>query len=203
LEAVFSGIYQRNERGGSESIAGPGSDMASTRKLRLELPGVLRSLGVRRVVAAPCGDMNWMRHLEYEFDLLIGVDIVPELIRRLRTRFPTDKFHFQTANICEDILPRADAVICRDFFGHLSFADIRAAIRLLKQSGAQFLLTTTFPERENRDIDTGGWRQINLQAAPFLWPGPIALIRENSPDHEDVWTAGKSLGVWPLDSILV
>lgn len=198
LQKVFTEIFQTNGFGGSESISGPGSDLASTEMLRSKLPALFRSFGINRIVDAPCGDMNWMRHVKYGFDLFIGVDVVRDLIERLKTEFPSGNIHFQTANICEDILPRADAVFCRDCFGHLSFANIRQATRLLKLSGSQFMITTTFPEVDNSDIHPGGWRQINLEGEPFRWPSPMKLIRENTPDREDIWTRQKCLGVWPI-----
>ncbi len=183
------------------SISGPGSSLMNTERLRLELPTVFRSFGIKRIVDAPCGDLNWMRHLGYEFDCFIGVDIVRDVIERLRAEFPSEKFHFQNGNICEDILPRADAIFCRDCFGHLSFANIVEATRLFKKSEAKFIMTTTFPDGKNYDVPSGGWRQINLQDEPFLWPSPMRLIRENTPDCEDQWTKGKSLGIWPIVSI--
>lgn len=201
LQKVFTGIFRNNGFGGSESISGPGSDLASTERLRSELPALFRSFGINRIVDAPCGDMNWMRHVEYEFDFFIGADIVPDLISRLRVEFPSERIHFQTANICEDILPQADAVFCRDCFGHLSFANIRQATRLLKLSGTRFIITTTFPEIENSDINAGGWRQINLEGEPFRWPIPMKLIRENTPEREDTWTRRKCLGVWSVMSL--
>jgi hypothetical protein len=201
LHHIFARIFQHNGFGGRESISGPGSSLESTETLRVELPGLLRSFGIRRIVDAPCGDMNWMRHLPYEFDLYIGVDIVQDLIERLRTEISSEKFHFQTGNICSDILPAADAIFCRDCFGHLSFENIRAATRLFKRSGAAFLITTTFCDKKNEDMSAGGWRQIDLQNEPFLWPAPMRLIRENAPDREDRWTATKSLGIWTLASL--
>lgn len=201
LQTVFTTIFQRGGFLGSELISGPGSSLASTAKLRAELPSVFRSFGIKRIVDAPCGDMNWMRHLEYNFDFFIGVDIVRDLIERHRPQFPSEKFNFQVGDLCEDILPQADAIFCRDCFGHLPFSKIKEATRLFKLSGATFLLTTTFPEKENCDIAAGGWRQINMQAEPFLWPSPMKLIRENTPDCEDTWTKLKSLGVWSLVSL--
>jgi glycosyltransferase involved in cell wall biosynthesis len=201
MEITFSRIYREKGFGGSESVSGPGSSLASTAKLRAELPEILRSQGIKRMIDAPCGDMNWMRGLEYKFDFFIGVDVVPDLIERLRTQLSSEEFHFQVGDICQQILPEADAIFCRDCFVHLPFSRILDAIRLFKISGAKYLLTTTFPDRENFDISTGDWRPLNLQAEPFLWPTPIGLIKENRPEDSDPWTRNKSIGVWALESL--
>jgi hypothetical protein len=66
---------------------------------------------------------------------------------------------------------------------------------------------TTFTRRENnRDITTGAWRALNLQAAPFHFPTPIALIDEKCMEDNGAYL-DKHLGLWrvseiPLDSAL-
>ena len=48
----------------------------------------------------------------------------------------------------------------------------------LAHSGSTYLLTTTYPERDNdKDIATGAWRPLNLEAAPFSLPKPLTTIR--------------------------
>jgi len=201
MRSTFTSIYQTNGFFGSESISGPGSSLAITANLRLQLPEVLLSFGIKRMVDAPCGDMNWMRLLDYNFDLLIGVDIVRELVERLRSQFSAERYHFQIGDLCEDILPLADAIFCRDCLVHLPYLKIMEAIKLFKLSGSKFLITTTFPEKENGDLTgVGSWRPINLQAAPFSWPTPITLIRENGSNDTDPWN-DKSLGFWSLRSL--
>jgi len=200
LRSVFAEIYRHNGFGGSETVSGPGSSLASTAKLRAELPAILLSLGIKRIVDAPCGDMNWMRHLDYPFEFFIGVDIVEDLIEGLGPQSSSDRYHFQVGDICQDILPVGDAIFCQDCLGHLPFSKISEATRLFKLSGARLLLATTFPERENSDVATGWWRPINLQAAPLLWPTPMTLSRENFYDPGDPWNE-KSLGVWSVVSL--
>lgn len=195
-EAVFTERFARGGWG-RESKSGPGSSLARTKSIRSALPETLRRLEIKRMVDAPCGDMNWMRHLRYQFSLFIGVDVVRELVMSLRAQFDPQIFHFQTGDISKDILPFADAILCRDCFVHLPFAKIRAAVELFKKSGARFLLTTTFTEQQNRDCAIGGWRPLNLETEPFNWPEPISLITE---DEEGRWR-DKSLGIWPMSSI--
>jgi len=201
MKAIFSTMYQNNGFLGSESLSGPGSSLSRTAQLRGQLPKILESFGIRRMVDAPCGDMHWMRHLDYEFDLFIGVDIVPGVIARLREEFASDTFQFQVGDVCKDILPSADAIFCRDCLVHLPFDNIRNAVRMFKRSGATFLITTTYPERQNHDIAVGGWRPLNVEAAPLSWPAPIRLIREDATDDSNPWDHHKSLGIWALTTL--
>jgi hypothetical protein len=198
LQTVFNNIYRTRGFGGSESFSGPGSTMAKTERLRKELPEVLRFLGVKTIIDAPCGDMNWIRYLEYNFDSFFGIDVVPELINRLRTEFPPSNFHFEVSDICHQTLPKADAILCRDCFVHLPYSKIWDAVRLFRLSGTHILLTTTYPDKTNQDVLIGGWRPLNLEAEPFLWPAPIKLIGEVFSENADQWDNSKCLGVWDL-----
>jgi hypothetical protein len=69
------------------------------------------------------------------------------------------------------------------------------------RSKSRYLLTTTFIRwPRNTDIETGGWRQINLQIPPFEFPTAIRLIDEKC-EHSGGVFADKRLGLWDLTSI--
>jgi hypothetical protein len=46
------------------------------------------------------------------------------------------------------------------------------------------------------------WRPLNLQAAPFHFPDPLALIDEKCTEDDGVY-ADKQLGLWSLSDIPV
>jgi hypothetical protein len=92
-------------------------------------------------------------------------------------------------------LPKCDAVLCRDCFIHLPFADIARALSLFHQSGARYLLVTNHPSvTHHDDIATGMWRSVNLRLAPFHFPEPLHRLLENS-------VTGKTLDTWKLASL--
>jgi hypothetical protein len=98
-------------------------------------------------------------------------------------------------------LPAADLIVCRDGLVHLSFADARAAIENFRRSGSRYLLATTFVQRsENRDVPTGGWRVLNMQAPPFSFPAPLTTIDERCV-HSDGIYRDKRLGLWELAAL--
>lgn len=78
LRELFSQIHVHNLWGDQESISGPGSSLAETVALREELPRLLRRLGVRSMLDAPCGDCYWLGHIDLDLDRYLGIDIVPE-----------------------------------------------------------------------------------------------------------------------------
>ena len=134
------------------------------------------------MVDAPCGDMNWMRHVVYDFHRFIGVDILPRVIQQLADSAFPPRYEFYVGNIVTDQLPTADAVFCRDCLVHLPFAAIHTTIRQWAMAGFEYVLVTTFPKQKvNADIKLGEWRMLNMQLAPFYWPIPLMLLEDN--DH--------------------
>ena len=196
MRTVFEKIYNEKTWYYGESISGPGSTMVQTESVRAELPGLIRELGVRSLLDAGCGDLNWMKELEAPLERYLGVDVVPGLVEQNRRRFAAPNRDFKVADIVLDRLPRVDLVLCRDCLTHFSYQDIFAALRNLRQSGSTYLLTTTFPGRpENADVATGSWRTLNYARAPFAFPAPLRLINERLTVDEGAY-ADKSLGLW-------
>lgn len=177
--APFADIYRGNLWGASESASGLGSTMVETEAIRGYLPDLLRRLGVRTLLDIPCGDFHWMRTVDLELDRYIGADIVPELVASLQERYGSDRREFRVLDATSDPLPMADAILSRHCLIHLSNRRATAALDNFRRSGARWLLTTSFTDCErNVDIETGSFRPINLQLAPFNLPRPV----ESLPD---------------------
>src|SRR5687767_13667763 len=74
----FTAIYRRNLFAGDESPSGQGASLVQTTTIRHEIPRLLRALGARSLLDAPCGDFNWMRHVDLDGLTYAGVDIVED-----------------------------------------------------------------------------------------------------------------------------
>jgi hypothetical protein len=197
-EEIFTHIYRRNWWGGTVSVSGTGSALEQTRVIAQRLPGLLRELGVSRLLDVPCGDFHWMSTVPLDGIRYVGGDIVRQLIERNRTNYKRPGVEFRRVDLLTDTLPQADLVMCRDGLVHLSNADIVHAVRNFGRSGSTYLLTTTFPGRErNDDILTGDWRPLNLEAPPFRFPQPLRLINEECTELNRAYP-DKSLGLWRL-----
>ena len=201
-QATFAEIFRTNTWGSAESVSGPGSTVARGLDFQQEFISLLDAWNVRSLLDAPCGDFNWMRHLLAHRDLpYTGVDIVAELIAANSRVYTTPSRRFICADMTRDDLPKADMILCRDALVHLSLADARAAIRNFQRSGSQYLLATTFINHSrNTDVVTGGWRPLNLQAPPFSFPAPLALVDERASDSEGNYR-DKRLGLWKLTAV--
>lgn len=202
VQTHFTRIYERNTFGSPESRSGEGSTLEQTATIRREIPALLRELGAKSLLDAPCGDFNWLREVELGVERYIGVDIVRDLIAADQQRFGGAAREFLCRDLIRDPLPAADVILCRDCLVHLSLGDARQMLLNFKRSGARYLLTTTFTARdENVELDAGMlWRTLNLQRAPFDLPPPLRLINENCTEGGAAY-ADKSLGLWRLEDL--
>lgn len=195
MQAIFSRLYRDNAWGDPESVSGRSSTLSATEALRRELPELLRRLGAESLLDAPCGDFNWMRHVDLGGIAYTGADVVPELVEANRRLHGGPQKSFLHLDVTKNDLPKTDVILCRDLFIHLSFAHAHAAIANFKRSGSQYLLVTThLSVRGNRDASTGGWRWLNLRLAPFHFPAPLESITENLE-------SGKCLALWRLGEL--
>ncbi|RTM08980.1 MAG: class I SAM-dependent methyltransferase [Bradyrhizobiaceae bacterium] len=202
LAARFERIERTNLWGAAGSVSGLGSEDIATAAIREALPLLVRRLGARSLLDAPCGDAGWIGRVKLDADYT-GVDIVPSLVAANNRRVAGGELagRFLVADITRDALPRADLILCRDCLVHLSFQNIARVTARFRESGAQYLLVTTFPEwQDNCDCEDGDWRALNMTKAPFAWPAPRALIDERCEEGDGGWR-DKSLGLWRLDEL--
>lgn len=198
-ECIFSTIYNTNYWMGSESLSGQGSSLSTTRTVRQILAEVLRTLDVKIILDAPCGDFNWMKEVDAScLDLYLGADIVPDMIKVNQQRYGSSKRVFFHADIITDPLPKADLIFCRDCLQHLSLEQAQQVINNFKASGATWLLMSTHKNgTKNVNIQTGRYYPINMMLPPFNFPKPIFIM-----DEVDVELAsradGKCLALWRL-----
>jgi hypothetical protein len=202
-EVVFSEIYDRKLWVTGESVSGWGSDMEHTAAVREALPALLKKIGARSMIDAPCGDFHWMRETRLDLEHYLGLDIVPTLIARNQEQYGDRVRQFRAQSITQGPLPASDVIFCRDGLVHLSNSDISKALRNFKNSGSIYLLTTTHPAHpKNRDVFTSEWRPLNLEASPWNFPKPLATIAEEdmqaNGEHRD-----KTLALWRLSDLSV
>ena len=196
IAARFSEIWRSNGWNCAETRSGSGSTLAQTVAVRRELVKLFGELDVRTLVDAGCGELNWISKISDKLDVYLGFDVVEGLVADLRKRFEEHKTHFfNTADITRHVLPRADAILCRDVMTHLPHAMVKEALDNFRKSGARYLIATTFPRGRNDPIRVGAWQAMDLCAEPFRLPPPQCLI------PEELQNSVKSLGVWALQGL--
>lgn len=203
IKFQFSNIYNNNLWGSQESVSGRGSILEETEEIRKKIPTILDEYDINSLLDVPCGDFNWMKHVDLKNINYIGGDIVPDIIKKNKVKYEAPNKIFRIIDITTDELPRADLVLCRDCFVHLSYKDIFSALQNIKKSGSKYLLTTSFINRmRNKNIFTGGWRPINLRIEPFKFPKPKKIIDEKSKEAEGKFR-DKHLGLWEINEIKI
>ncbi len=167
--------------GSKESASGVGSELAATENIRHWLPETLRRLGARSLLDVPCGDWNWMQHVDLSGLDYTGVDIVASVVARNQEAFSRPGVRFLCADAIREPLPKADAALCRDCLIHLSFLDGLALLRNIARSGATYLFASTQRDlAANTDKLTGTtWRPLNLERPPFKFPPPLDMVSDN------------------------
>ena len=202
IREVFTYIYKNNYWNNAESVSGPGSTIGHTKGIIERINTFNSHHEIRSILDIPCGDFNWMRHLNLSNIKYVGADIVEEMVRKNQQFYGRNGILFQTLDITKDSLPTCDLIINRDCLVHFSNELIFASLKNMMESKATFLMTTTFPDHQNNvDIITGNWRPINLTLPPFNLPQPMYVIEENTIEHSLQNLNRKILGVWKISDI--
>jgi len=202
---AFDYIYANKHWAKEEGLphSGPGSTLQATTTLRAFLPVILETISAKSMLDAGCGDFTWMQETVIDVEKYIGIDIVENLIQTNKRNYENGKYTFLCKDVTKDPLPKVDVILCRDCLAHLSLEDITETIKNFKKSGSKYLLTSTFPKVTiNYEIESGGFRGVNLRAYPFHFPVPIMLFKEISAEANMLkW--GKWIALWKLEDITI
>lgn len=198
---IFYKIYKNRLWGNSPSVSGTGSDLTQTRTISRAIPKLIKEYKILTLLDAPCGDFYWLKIVNLNIDEYIGLDIVPSIIVKNNKLYSHKSRQFITGNIITDPLPKVDLILCRDCLVHFSDSDAKKTIKNFQNSGATYLLTTTFSKHtKNNNIPTGRWRPINLQSSPFCFPKPLFTIVENCTEYNGEFS-DKSLSLWKISTL--
>jgi len=205
-EKDFLNIYNENSWGDKDSKSGPGSNLLQTEAIRKTLPSFIEQKKIKTILDIPCGDFYWMNIIKADLskviDHYIGGEIVNELVQNNNSNYADSKFKFQLLDVTRSNLPKVDMIFCRDCLVHLSYEDIFLALKSIKKSGSNYLLTTSFLDssRKNKNIVTGDWRPLNFQKFPFLFSPPSDMIIEECTEDNGIYK-DKSLVLWKISKL--
>src|SRR5271163_2602257 len=93
---IFSSIYADRVwvmHKDQHSLSGAGSTQLATGELVVRLSEFLKDVDCQRLVDVGCGDFNWMRNVEGDFDYL-GIDVVAQVIETNNATYGTDRRRF-------------------------------------------------------------------------------------------------------------
>ena len=171
-EKKFIKIYKTNFWGDRESISGPGSNIKNTKETIHLLKKIIKKYNVKKILDAPCGDFIWMYKVLNKMPYLkyIGIDIVNDLIEYNNKQYGKPNIKFYKKDILNNLFPKCDLIICRDFLIHLSNKDIKKFLKNLKSSNFKFLLINGYEAKSkriiNKEIVTGDFRELDIFKYP-------------------------------------
>lgn len=197
VEKRFTNIYKKQFwSNNKESQSGSGSTLEATEGIIDKLPEIVNKLNGKVFLDVGCGDYNWMKEIKLDCDY-IGIDIVKDVVQKNKELYGNNTVSFRHLNPIESPLPRdIDIILCREVLFHLSYQDIEKILIHIKESDADWLITTSNTDvKINKDIRSGDFRNINLEKEPFNFPPPEDYILD------DKISAGRVLGVWNIKHI--
>lgn len=124
----------------------------------------------------------------------LGLDILEEPLAMARLRAPHRKFI--RFNAIEQVPPKFDLILCRDFLVHLTSEHALKVLKNFRASGSKYLAITSFPNvTANAELIEShpgwGWRPLNMSIAPFKLGEPIDFVNEDEGQ-------GKTLALFKL-----
>jgi hypothetical protein len=158
--------------------SGPGSTVEYSAPYREFLEKFIRDHEIETILDLGCGDMNVMGNVDLRLRYrdgsfapveYIGFDVIDERIERNRKKYKRPQYRFY----CEDLrdfdpwlIKWADLVIVKDVLQHWSTDEV---IDFLGNCQFRRMLVTNcnYGPTVNTDIETGGWRALDLTAPPF------------------------------------
>ena len=178
LTSTFNLIYSVGSWGKDaegKGTSGTGSTLEVTRDYRAYLEAFIRKHNVKSVVDAGCGDWTFSKAIDWGAASYVGVDIASDVIKEVRRKYEKGTVRFEVGDVTEP-LPPADLLISKDVLQHLSNELIQKFImNNLKKGKYKWVLLTNDRGSENRDIQPGYYRLIDLSAPPFEVKGLVDL----------------------------
>ena len=202
LKQTFTNIYDTRAWHSQESISGIGSELSQTKQIINELPFLFKKYEIQSVLDIPCGDFNWMQHVDRSAINYIGADIVEPLIASNKIKYPD--VQFQHLDLTKSELPQVDLIIARDVFVHMTYDTIVLALENIIKSKCKYILTTSFTGIDtNRNLThDGDWRPLNLLVQPFRFK-PVYLINEHCTEGENNQHNDKCLVLFEVSRLYI
>jgi len=131
----------------TETPCGAGSELRNTTNVRSSLLEIVKKYKVKTVVDAGAGDLNWMKHMEWDVQYQ-GYDLYP----RHESVIQFD--------LTKETLPKSDLILCRHVLNHLSPDYAQKCIDNFSKSESKYLAVTNC-DRQREMWQITGLEQID------------------------------------------
>ena len=175
LGKQFDAIYSVNRWG---TGSGAGSLPQVTAGYREFLQNFIAQRNIKTIADVGCGDWQFSRLMDFSKVQYTGYDVSSIVIEQNTKLYQKDNIKFVHYDGDFEQVEPADLLICKDVLQHLPNAYIHNFLKVLPKF--QYALITNDidelkPENNNIDLPVaGGFRAIDLRAAPFNLPAQLS-----------------------------
>ncbi len=195
----FTKIYEIENRHGAPCGGGSQLGAVEERGVIKEIQNIIKTYDIKSVNMVAGGTFgNWEYKIDYKN---LGVDyhgyeIVDEQVERNKKEFP--EYNFSQLDMIQDICRKADLIICRDIFQHISTEQALRTIENFKNSGSKYLLISHWDVQHNFDILPNDF----IKGYSFFTPKNLYLYPYNLNKVIDFFQEYKKTGTYtPLSPI--
>tara|TARA_Y100000588_G_scaffold263273_1_gene277948 strand:- start:5234 stop:5839 length:606 start_codon:yes stop_codon:yes gene_type:complete len=166
MKQVFESIYSENLWGCG---SGEGSLPIHTGAYVETIQSFIRGYGIKKVVDLGCGDWQFSHLIDWDGVKYDGFDIVDVVIDKNRKTYAAENINFHFFSGDFDELPGADLLLVKDVLQHWSNNTIERFLSIVDRY--RFSIITNCVESkkptENKNIDDGGFRRLDIRLPPF------------------------------------
>ncbi len=171
-----------------QGTSGGGSDPKNTASYLAFLQEFLADHQIANVVDLGCGDFRVGNSICWDGINYGDIEVVESVVNKNLENFRASNISFQLADGVNYPLPGADLLICTDVLQHLPFAYIYQIVRQFRQFKYWFIINDVNPITltcKNKDINKGGYRQLDLTRKPFRLSGEkiFQYVSESHTKH--------------------
>jgi SAM-dependent methyltransferase len=195
----FERIYANNEWGCG---SGEGSLPIHTEGYISLIQHFIQEREIRSVVDLGCGDWQFSKFIDWGKAHYCGYDIVRTVVENNQATYASKQVEFRLFSGDFNDLPNADLLIVKDVLQHWSNQAIAEFLPVLKRYPYSLVTNCVNPRRRtfSTDIDDGGFRYLDLQAAPFnLEATELLSFRDYCP----IWLRPFKRARWQKKVLLI
>ena len=178
LGQLFSAKYDDPGSDWGGGVSGPGSNPYYNLPYRCFLEAFLVNNHIESLVDIGCGDWQFSQYVRYAGLSYVGLDIVDSVVQRNNAMFGKPNVRFELMPEDKADTPGADLLVMKDVLQHLDDAEIMDFYRRVVPKYRYCLITNSYRKLDtptNVDTASGGFRCLDLRAAPYDWKGGYVL----------------------------
>jgi len=212
IDAAFDEVYRRQMWKQGDSLSGPGSSGSWADEYAKIVRALISDKEVKSAIDVGCGDFSVGRLIAPSVQTLIAMDISKYIIDKNTSRYSEmTNVRFVAGNACTDTIPKADLILVRQVFQHLTNEQIECALRRLEASQSRYILIAehiTRPElmsAPNIDLPSHTVRtRVGLKSGVMISLPPFSrdatLIGLLEPDASALAETGSILALSLIDN---